>query len=64
MNIYAKEEYIYGLTDDLWEVYNRTPNGINFIKDLDILNEDELPRRDFFEKFRVQREKITNSIIE
>lgn len=47
MNIYAKEEYIYGLTDDLWEVYNCTPNGINFIKDLDILNEDELTRRDF-----------------
>ena len=51
MNIYAKEEYIYGLTDDLWEVYNRTPNGINFIKDLDELTEDEVIRRDFFEKF-------------
>lgn len=51
MNIYDKEEYIYGLTDDLWEVYKNTPKGLNFIKDLDILTEDEFIRRDFFEKF-------------
>lgn len=51
MNIYDNEEYIYSLTDDLWEVYKRAPNGLNFIKDLDILTEDEVIRRDFFEKF-------------
>lgn len=51
MNIYAKEEYVYGLTDDLWEVYKHTPKGLYFIKDLDILTEDEFIRRDFFEKF-------------
>ena len=29
----------------------QSPNGINFIKDLDVLTEDEVIRRDFFEKF-------------